>query len=90
MRFIFLNGGFLGFILVVIAGVLADRPIDHVLRDAAVGALVGAFLFRWFWEIFVKALSQAVRSKRATQAAAEEAAATAARAAQAAQVAKVK
>jgi hypothetical protein len=81
MRFIFLTGGFVGFMVAAVTGFLADRAIDLVLRDAAVGALVGGFLFRWFWSIFVKLLSQAVRAKRIAREAAEEAAAAAAKAA---------
>lgn len=82
MRFIFLTGGFVGFMVVAVVGLLSHRAIDLVLRDAAIGALVGGFLFRWFWAIFVKLLSQAVRAKRAAEAAAETAAAAAAKAAQ--------
>lgn len=81
MRFIFLIGGFVGFALITLTGVMADRAIDLVLRDASIAALAGALLFRWFWAIFVRLLSQAVRSKRATRQAAEDAAAAAARAA---------
>lgn len=81
MRFIFLVGGFVGFFLVTVTGLLADRNIDLVLRDASIAALAGAILFRWFWSIFVKLLSQAVRSKRATRQAAEDAAAIVAKAA---------
>jgi len=81
MRFIFLVGGFVGFSLVTLTGVMSDRSIDLVLRDASIAALAGAILFRWFWAIFVKLLSQAVRSKRATRQAAEDAAAAAAKAA---------
>jgi len=81
MRFIFLIGGFVGFALITLTGVMADRNIDLVLRDASIAALAGALLFRWFWAIFVRLLSQAVRSKRATRQAAEDAAAAAAKAA---------
>jgi hypothetical protein len=81
MRFIFLIGGFVCFVLVAIAGWTADRGIDLVLRDASIAALIGGFLFRWFWSIFVKLLTQAVRAKRATEKAKEEAAAAAAKAA---------
>jgi hypothetical protein len=77
MRFIFLLGGFIGFLLPFIAGSLAGRAFDLVLRDAAIGCLVGALLFRWFWSVFVKALSVAVRAKRAARAEAEEAEAAA-------------
>lgn len=81
MRSIFLIGGFVGFVLIAFTGVLADRSIDLVLRDASIAALAGALLFRWFWAIFVRLLSQAVRSKRATRQAAEDAAQAAAKAA---------
>ena len=74
MRSIFLAGGFIGFSLSALAGVLADRASDLVLRDAAVGCLVGAFLFRWLWSVFVRVLSEAVQAKRAAEAAAAEAA----------------
>jgi hypothetical protein len=81
MRFIFLIGGFVCFLLVSVTGLLADRNIDLVLRDASIAALAGGFLFRWFWAIFVKLLSQAVRAKRVTRQAGEDAAAAAAKAA---------
>jgi len=81
MRFIFLIGGFVGFFLVSLTGVLSDRSIDLVLRDASIAALAGGLLFRWFWAIFVKLLSQAVRAKRAARQAAEDVAAAAAKAA---------
>lgn len=79
MRFIFLIGGFVCFVIVVLSGWLADRSIDLILRDAAIAALIGGMLFRWFWAIFVKLLSQAVRAKRAAEKARDEAAATAAK-----------
>ncbi len=81
MRYIFLIGGFVGFSLVALTGVLSERAIDLVLRDAALAALAGGILFRWFWSIFVKLLSQAVRAKRAARQAEEDAAAAAAKAA---------
>ena len=81
MRFIFLIGGFVCFVLVAFTGWMADRGIDLVLRDAAIAALAGGFLFRWFWAIFVKLLTQAVRAKRAAEKVKEEAAAAAAKAA---------
>jgi hypothetical protein len=79
MRSIFLLGGFLGFFLVGLTGWLSDRAIDNILRDAALGALASAFLIRWFWGMWVKAIVYAVKTKReALEAAAEaEAAASA-------------
>ena len=79
MKFIFLAGGFAGFFLTLLTGFLAGRAPDLVLRDAAFGCLAGALLFRWFWSVFVKALTEAVALKRA----ATEAAAAAAEAASA-------
>ena len=79
MKFVFLAGGFAGFFLTLLTGFLAGRAPDLVLRDAALGCLAGALLFRWFWSVFVKALTEAVALKRA----AAEAAAAAAEAASA-------
>ena len=79
MKFVFLAGGFAGFLLTLLTGFLAGRAPDLVLRDSALGCLVGALLFRWFWSVFVKALTEAVALKRA----AAEAAAAAAEAASA-------
>lgn len=80
MRFIFLVGGFVCFVIVCLSGWMADRAVDLILRDAAIAALVGGFLFTWFWAIFVKLLTQAVRAKRAAEKARDEAAAAAAKA----------
>jgi hypothetical protein len=77
MRFIFLAGGFVGFLIVAVTGLLAGRSNDLVLRDASIGCLAGAFLFRWFWSIYVNAIIHTVKTKRAAQAAAEEAEAAA-------------
>lgn len=81
MRSIFLLGGFIGFSLVAVVGLVSGRSGDRVLFDAAFGALVGAFLFRWFWQKLLVALTEAVKLKRAARQAAEEAAAAAAKAA---------
>lgn len=73
MRAIFLFGGFIGFLVVAIAGWSAGRAGDRVLFDASIGCLVGAFLFRWFWARMMSALTHTVRIKRAERQAAEEA-----------------
>ncbi len=77
MRTIFLAGGFVGFLLVTVTGLLAERTFQSILRDAAIGAVVGGFLFRWLWGVYVSALSHALQSKRAARRAAEEAEAAA-------------
>jgi hypothetical protein len=70
MKFIFLAGGFAGFLLTTTTGLLSGREPDLVLRDGAMGCLAGALLLRWFWSIFVKVLTEAVNAKRAAAAAA--------------------
>lgn len=77
MRFIFLAGGFAGFLLTAATGFLADREPDLILRDAAIASIASALVFRWFWRVIVKALAEAVSAKRAAEAAAEAAASAA-------------
>lgn len=74
MQFVFLAGGFAGFALAAVTGVLAGREPDLVLRDATIGCLAGALVFRWFWNVLIKALIEALQAKRAADAAAADAA----------------
>ena len=74
MKFMFLAGGFAGFILAGAAGLSADRAMDLVLRDAALGCLAGALLFRWFWSVLVRAMTETITARRAAANAAPEAA----------------
>jgi hypothetical protein len=73
MKFIFLAGGFIGFVLAAIAGLSAGRDAALVLRDAAIGCVAGALLFRWFWSVVVKALTETVERRRREALAAEAA-----------------
>ena len=77
MRSIFLLGGFVGFLVVAVAGWLGGRSADRILIDASVACLVSALLFRWFWSRVVVALTDTVKKKRAIRQAAEEAGAAA-------------
>jgi hypothetical protein len=77
MRSIFLLGGFVGFGVVAIAGLMAGRAGDRVLMDAAFGCLAGALLFRFFWWSLARVLVETVRLKRVARRAAEETAAAA-------------
>jgi hypothetical protein len=77
MRTIFMAGGFVGFALVALAGAFVGRGWQFIFRDAAIGCLLGAFLFRWMWSVYLKALAHAIQSKRAQRMAAEEAEAAA-------------
>ena len=73
MKFMFLAGGFAGFILAGAAGLSADRAYDLVLRDAALGCLAGALLFRWFWSVVVKAITETLTARRAAARALQDA-----------------
>ena len=65
MRSIFLFGGFFGFTVVLFGGWLAGRPMDLVLRDAAIGCLAMALLFRWFWNLVVKSFHETAMTRKA-------------------------
>lgn len=73
MKFAFLSGGFLGFILVAVAGFSAGRSADLVLRDAAVACLIGALLLRWFWSVVIRAFADAIAQRKREALAVEEA-----------------
>ncbi len=77
MKFAFLISGAIGFALAALAGFSADRPVDLVLRDAAVACLITALAGRWFWQVVDRAFSETVVARKA----AAEAAAAAAEAA---------
>lgn len=74
MQFVFLAGGFAGFAITTLTGFLAGREADFVLRDAAIGCLAGAFLFRWFWSVLIKAIDETLKAKRIADAEASAAA----------------
>lgn len=74
MKFIFLAGGFAGFLLTAIAGYLADRSVNNIILDAAIGCLVGAVLFRWFWSVALTSMQETVEIKAREEAAAAAAA----------------
>ncbi len=78
MQFVFLLGGFVGFVLTAGTGFLVGRNPILVLRDSMIGCLVGALLFKWFWSVLTNALGEALAAKRAAAAAAADAAAAAA------------
>jgi hypothetical protein len=73
MKALFLAGGFAGFVLCSLAGLLAGRAPDLILRDAAIGCLAGALLVRWFWRVLLRGFQETLTLRR--QMAAEAAAA---------------
>lgn len=70
MKFIFLLGGFAGFIVTAAASSFADHPSDRVLLDGAVGCLAGALLFRWFWTVLVRGIRETILQRHAVATAA--------------------
>lgn len=77
MKFVFLAGGLAGFLCAGVAGYLADREADRIFFDAAIGCLVGALLFRWFWTILVRGIRETILARHAAATAAAAAAAAA-------------
>jgi len=75
MKFIFLTGGFAGFLTAGVTGWSSDHSPQRTLLDAAVGCLVGAMLFRWFWTVLVGSLRETLVLRREAATAAAEAAA---------------
>ena len=67
MRFIFLSGGAAGFTLTAAASLWAGHEPDRVFFDGAVGCLVGALLFRWFWTILVRGIRETILARHAAK-----------------------
>ena len=60
MKFVFLSGGLIGFVVGLVTSCLLGHAADRVFLDASVGCLVGAVLFRWFWTIVLAGLRDTV------------------------------
>lgn len=74
MKFIFLAGGFAGFLVTASASFWAGHEPDRILFDGAVGCLVGALLFRWFWTVLVRGIRETIMARNAAATAAAAAA----------------
>lgn len=74
MKFVFLSGGVVGFALAAGVGWWSERAPDRILLDAALGCLVGALLFRWFWTILVGGIRETIMARHAAATAAAAAA----------------
>jgi len=70
MKFIFLIGGFAGFITAGAASFYAGHQPNRIFFDAAVGCLAGALLFRWFWNVLVQSIRETIIARQAATAAA--------------------
>ncbi len=69
MKFVFLSGGFAGFLIAGITSYWVGHEADRMLFDAAVGCLVGALLFRWFWTVLVRGIRETILARHAAAAA---------------------
>ncbi|HYC72669.1 MAG TPA: hypothetical protein VEB66_15775 [Opitutaceae bacterium] len=76
MRFVFLAGGLAGFLAAGVTGWASDHAADRMLFDAAVGALAGGLLLRWFWTVVLAGIRDAFLSRRRAALAAAPASAT--------------
>ena len=70
MKFIFIAGGFAGFLSAGIGSYFAGHNPDRIFLDGAVGCLAGAMLFRWFWTVLVRGIRETILARRAAIAAA--------------------
>ena len=70
MKFVFLPGGAIGFLLAVVTGWLSNHAPDRILLDGALGCLVGALLFRWFWTVLVRGIRETILNRHAAASAA--------------------
>ena len=63
MKFVFLSGGLAGFVTAGAGSLWAGHQSDRALFDAAVGCLVGALLFRWFWTVLVRGIRETILAR---------------------------
>ena len=75
MKFVFLSGGFAGFLTGGVTSLSLDHSPQRTLLDAAIGCLVGAMLFRWFWNVLVGGIRDTLVLRQEAAAAAAAAAA---------------
>lgn len=65
MKFVFLAGGFAGFLAAGASSFFVGHQPDRIFFDAAVGCLVGALLFRWFWTVLVRGFRETLLNRQA-------------------------
>jgi hypothetical protein len=70
MKFVFLTGGAIGFLLATVTGWLSGHAPDRILLDGATGCLAGALLFRWFWTVLVRGIRETILNRHAAATAA--------------------
>jgi hypothetical protein len=65
MKFVFLAGGFAGFLTAGAGSLWAGHQPDRILFDGAVGCFAGALLFRWFWTVLVRGIRETILARGA-------------------------
>jgi len=70
MKFVFLVGGFSGLLVTGVASYASDHEPDRILFDGAVGCLIGALLFRWFWTVLLRGIRETILQRHAVATAA--------------------
>ncbi len=64
MKFVFLTGGFAGFVIAGAGSLWAGHEPDRIFFDGAVGCLAGAVLFRWFWGVLLRGVRDSLSARR--------------------------
>jgi hypothetical protein len=67
MKFFLLTGGFLGFVFAYTASWNADNSAAQALRDAAIGCLAGATLFRGLHVVLMMTVRSHIAAQMARQ-----------------------
>lgn len=70
MRFMVLLSGLAACAATALAALSAGRPLELVVRDAALASVVGALLGRWAWARVTNAFGELLAHKRAAETAA--------------------
>ena len=70
MKFVFLAGGFAGFLAGTATSYWSGHQPDRIFLDGAVGCLTGALLFRWFWNVLVRGIQETILARHAAATAA--------------------
>lgn len=70
MKFVFLAGGLAGFLAGSGSSTWAGRQPERIFLDGAVGCLVGALAFRWFWTVLVRGIRETILARHAAAVAA--------------------
>ena len=69
MKFVFLAGGFAGFLSAGLASFwIGHHQPDRIFFDGAVGCLAGALLFRWFWSVLIRGIRETLLARQAAAA----------------------